>query len=100
LEAAVPKTPRWRYAALPRSLSAAEIERVIDSVNTDSRAGLRDSAILLLLARMGRRAVEISEMARDDIYWRSDRLWKLSPTTGKATRARPADRVLAFLDTL
>lgn len=74
LEAAVPRTPRWRHAELPPSLSAVEVEHVLASVATDTRTGLRNRAILLLLARMGLRAIEVSQLALDDIDWRSSSL--------------------------
>lgn len=74
LEAAVPKTPQWRHAELPPSLSAAEVENIIARVATDTRTGLRDRAILLLLARMGLRAVEVSQLTLDDIDWSSGSL--------------------------
>ena len=74
LEAAVPRTPRWRHAGLPPSLSAEEVEHVLASVATDTRTGLRNRAILLLLARMGLRAIEVSQLTLDDIDWRSGSL--------------------------
>lgn len=75
MEAAVPRTPRWKLAALPPSLSAAQTERVIAHISTDTPKGRRDRAILLLLARMGLRAVEAAQLTLDDIDWRSGRLW-------------------------
>jgi site-specific recombinase XerD len=75
LEASIPRTPRWKQAALPASLSPAEVQRVIGSIATDTRTGFRNRAILLLLARMGLRAVEVAQLTLDDIDWRSGRLW-------------------------
>ena len=74
MEAAIPRTPRWKLAALPPSLSAAETERVIAKVATDTPKGQRNRAILLLLARMGLRAVEVAQLTLDDIDWRSGSL--------------------------
>lgn len=74
LEAAVPRTPRWKHGELPPSLSAEEVEHVLSCVTTDTRAGLRNRAILMLLARMGLRAVEVCQLTLDDIDWRSGSL--------------------------
>lgn len=42
MEAAIPRTPRWKLAALPPSLSAVQTERVIAHVATDTPNGQRD----------------------------------------------------------
>jgi len=65
----VPKVPQWRLASLPRYLEAAEIERVVNCCGGKSSQGLRDRAILLLLARLGLRAGDIIAMELDDVDW-------------------------------
>lgn len=85
LEAAVPLLPQWKYAALPRYLSAAEVERVVASVAADTPKGRRDHAILLLLARTGLRAGEVAQLKLDDIDWQEGNLW-IRP--GKSRRER------------
>ncbi len=85
LEAAIPQIPRWKHAALPRYLSAAEVERVLASVSDDTPKARRDHAILLLLARTGMRAVEVAQLKLDDIDWREGNLWIRS---GKSRRER------------
>jgi integrase len=69
MEAAVPGMRRWKHAALPRYLSLAEIERVVANVPHDTSTGQRDHAILLLLARTGMRAAEVTQLTLDDIDW-------------------------------
>jgi site-specific recombinase XerD len=69
LEAAVPRMPRWKHAELPRYLPSAEVERVVGTVSDGTPKGLRNHAILLLLARTGLRAVEVSKLSLDDIDW-------------------------------
>jgi site-specific recombinase XerD len=88
LEDSIPKTPRWRYEALPRSLSSVETQRVVDSIPTHGRTGLRDRAIILLLARMGLRAVEVSRLTLDDIDWSTAIIW-LRQTKGRKERCLP-----------
>ncbi len=69
LEAAVPTFPQWKLSALPRYLVADDIERVIASCDRDTRCGLRNCAILLLLARLGLRAGDIVNMRLEDVDW-------------------------------
>jgi site-specific recombinase XerD len=56
LDAAVPTVAHWRLSTLPKYISSSEVERVISSCDTHTKQGLRDRAILLLLARLGLRA--------------------------------------------
>ena len=56
LDQAIPTIPQWRLSALPRYISAAEVERVIASCDVTMPMGIRDRAVLLLLSRLGLRA--------------------------------------------
>lgn len=61
--------PQWRLSALPRYISTADVEQVIASCEITTPMGIRDRAVLLLLARLGLRAGDISGMRLDDIDW-------------------------------
>ncbi len=74
LEHAVPRIPQWRLSSLPRYLSPDQVERVVGSCDLQTTRGMRDRAILLLLARLGLRAGDILEMRLQDIDWRSGTL--------------------------
>jgi integrase/recombinase XerD len=69
LDRAVPAIPQWRLSGLPRYLPLADVERLIASCDLTKPHGLRDKAILLLLARLGLRAGDILGMRLDDIAW-------------------------------
>lgn len=70
LEAAIPVLAHWRLASLPRYLQPADVERLIASCDCRSAVGLRDRAILLLLARLGLRAGDIVHLRLEDIDWK------------------------------
>ena len=70
LDQAVPLIAQWRLSALPRYLPAKDVERVIDSCDLLKPVGIRDRAILLLLARLGLRAGDILNLRLSDIDWR------------------------------
>ena len=69
LDAAIPAVAHWRLSSLPRYLQAEDVERVIASCDSASPVGLRDRAILLLLARLALRAGDISQLRLEDIKW-------------------------------
>ena len=74
LVGAVPTPPSWRLSTLPRYLPSSDIERAIASCDTTSAVGVRDRAVLLLLARLGLRAGDVVGLELDDIDWRQARL--------------------------
>jgi site-specific recombinase XerD len=70
LDAAIPVVAHWRLSSLPRYLQPDEVERVVASCDPSTKAGRRDRAILLLLARLGLRAGDIVKLHLDDIDWK------------------------------
>jgi site-specific recombinase XerD len=66
---AVPPVRRWRLASVPPFLTSAEVERVIAATDRSTASGCRARAILLLLARLGLRAGEVTALELDDIRW-------------------------------
>ena len=66
---AVPSVPRWRNTSLPATLSASQVKLILDSCNLATEIGARDYAMLLLLGRLGLRALEVASLELDDIDW-------------------------------
>jgi site-specific recombinase XerD len=67
---AAPTVAAWSTTPpLPRAISPEHARRVIDSCGTHTPVGLRDRAILLLLARLGLRGGEVITLRLDDIDW-------------------------------
>jgi len=58
-------------ATVPRYLSPAEVEKLLDTCDPSTPAGRRNRAVLLLLVRLGLRAGEVAALELDDIRWRS-----------------------------
>jgi site-specific recombinase XerD len=71
LASAVPPVRTWRFASLPRYLAPGEVQKVLDAIDRRTALGLRDYAVLLLLARLGLRASEVTTMSLQDIDWQS-----------------------------
>jgi len=66
---AVPFVPVWKLSGLPRYLEIADVDRLIDCCDLTKPHGVRDRAVLLLLARLGLRAGDIVAMRLDDLDW-------------------------------
>jgi site-specific recombinase XerD len=97
LAGAVPAVASWRLSALPRGLKVAEIERLLSGCDRETATGLRDHAVLSLLARLGLRGAEAAGLRLDDIDWRAGEI----TVTGKGSRTErlplpaPAGEALA-----
>jgi len=73
LSTAVIAPSAYALESVPLALKFADIEKVLAVTRQDRTAkGIRDYAILLLLAKYGARAGEIVRLRLDDIDWRKD----------------------------
>jgi len=71
LAPAVPRVARWRDATIPQFPTRPQIDRLLASCDRKNVTGARDYVVLLLLARLGLRAVEVSRLRLDDLDWRA-----------------------------
>jgi integrase/recombinase XerD len=71
---AVPHVARWREATIPQFPTRPQIDRLLGSCDRDDATGARDCAVLLLLARLGLRAVEVARLRLDDLDWRAGQI--------------------------
>jgi integrase/recombinase XerD len=101
LDQAVPTIPQWRLSSLPRYIDPSQVERLIATCDRTTPAGLRDRAVLLLLARLGLRASDILSLRLDDLDWRQATL----SVCGKGRRETrlplpqdAGDAVLAYIE--
>jgi site-specific recombinase XerD len=88
LDRVVPKVPRWRLDSLPRHLPWEQVRALIDGVDTTSPEGMRDKAILLLLAALGLRGGEVCTLEVGFIAWRAGEL-HLPKTKNRKERVMP-----------
>jgi len=92
LAAAVPAVAAWATTpALPKAISPEHAQRAIDSCNLSTGAGLRDRAVLLLLARLGLRAHEIIALQLEDCDWDGGHLRVRSKCRREQLLPIPAD---------
>ena len=69
LDKTVPIIAQWKLSSMPRYITSNDVESVINSCDIHTHQGVRDRAIILLLARLGLRAGDIVNMYIDDINW-------------------------------
>ncbi|MGS0755893.1 site-specific integrase [Roseateles sp. GG27B] len=73
----------YAFESIPSALSPDQVKAVLQASRNDpSPKGLRDYAILLLLATYGMRAGEITRLQLSDIDWRADRIFVRHTKTG------------------
>ncbi len=92
----------YAYESIPSALTPDHVSAVLQTARDDqSPKGLRDYAILLLLATYGMRAGEITRLQLNDIDWRTDRIFVCHTKTGSRSilPLMPAvgEAVLAYL---
>ena len=66
---AIPSIASWRQRSLPHYLTANEIALVLATCEADTPRQSRDRGVLLLLARLGLRARDITTLTLRDIEW-------------------------------
>ena len=81
----VPPVAGWRETSIPPTMPRSDIERLLACCDRSTLDGARDFAIVMLLARLGLRCVEISRLELEDIDWRGGELG----VRGKARRHDP-----------
>jgi site-specific recombinase XerD len=82
LSGAVASVSGVRFDGLPKALDREVVQALLASCALDQPTGRRDYAILLLMARLGLRAVEIARIQLGDIDWRAGEI----EVRGKAGR--------------
>jgi site-specific recombinase XerD len=74
LAGAVPSVFAPRLSGLPKRLEAGQVNALLASCDTATVIGVRDLAILTVLARLGLRAAEVAGLSLEDVDWRAGEL--------------------------
>lgn len=75
LGTAVPPVGGWRLSTLPpAAVSAADVQRLLDSCDRSTAIGVRDYAMLTVVARLGLRSIEVARLELHDVNWRAGEL--------------------------
>lgn len=74
LATAVPPVAGWHDTGVPVGISAEDVQRLLDGCDRTDPVGVRDFALLTLVARLGLRSVEVARLELTDIDWRAGRI--------------------------
>lgn len=88
LDRVVPTVPHWRLQSIPRHLPWEQVQALLESVDTSTPLGLRDKAVLVLIATLGLRNQEVRKLCLGDIRWRASEI-RLTGTKGRREHALP-----------
>lgn len=91
LSAAIPSIRRSHEARLPRFMPLEEVQRVLDNCDRNTMVGRRDFAILMLLARLGLRAIEVARLNLDDFDWHGGQFTVCGKGRNTVTMPLPSD---------
>ncbi len=70
LAATVPAVACWRFSTVPKSIPARDVEHLLRRCRRrNSEAGLRDHAVIMLMARLGLRGGEVVSLDLADFDW-------------------------------
>jgi integrase/recombinase XerD len=97
----IPRPARWEQTTLPKHLPADDVEKLFATCNVTSATGLRDRAVLLLLARLGLRADDVIELRLADVDWKGATLRLVGKGRREACLPLPqdvGDALLTYLD--
>ena len=79
---AVPVVPSRRQARIPSVWDPGDVARVLDAVDRGNPCGKRDYAIILLVARLGLRSIDVKRLEFADFDWPGCRLSVAQAKTG------------------
>lgn len=100
LSAAVPSVPSSRFGRLPKGVDTETVGRLLAACDRSRPTGRRDYAVLMLMWRLGLRAIEVSRLRLDDLLWRAGEV-AVSAKAGRVDRMPlPADVGDALVDYL
>ncbi len=73
----------YKFEDIPRAFTEEQVKTMLEITKRDKTpVGLRDYAILTLLATYGLRAGEVAQLRLDDIDWRAEKLYVRQTKTG------------------
>lgn len=96
-----PKIAKFERAKLPSYYTINEINKIIEQVNTNTKRGKRDLAILLLATVYGLRNSDIVHLKKENIIWNQNKIELIQHKTKRLLELPLTDNVkFALLDYL
>ena len=70
----VPSVAGWRDIEVPAAMERVDVERLVAGCDRSTIGGARNKAIMLLLARLELRSIELARLQLEDLEWRAGEL--------------------------
>jgi integrase len=80
---AVPAVPSRKQARLPSVWDPADVAAILEAVDRGNPGGKRDYAIIMLVARLGLRTIDVKRLEFPDFDWPANRLSVAQAKTGR-----------------
>lgn len=101
LDIAVPAMRTYQLATVPHVLSDKQAQMLLQSIDTQTKVGKRDHAILTILYTYGVRSGQVSALRLEDIDWANAQIRFKAMKGGKATllpmTAEVGDRLFSYI---
>lgn len=91
LSTVVPPVAGWRDTGVPKAIPATEVALLLGSCDRHDPTGVRDFAILMLVARLGVRSVEVARLELGDIDWRAGQIMLRGKVSRQEAMPLPVD---------
>jgi len=79
----VPAARSVRQARVPSVWDPADVAKVLEAIDRGSPSGKRDYAIVVLICRLGLRAVDVNRLRFADLDWRGNQISVVQAKTGR-----------------
>jgi integrase len=79
----VPAVRSSRQARVPSVWDPADVTKIIEAIDRSNPSGKRDYAIVLLICRLGLRAVDVKRLRFSDLDWPANQVSVLQAKTGR-----------------
>ena len=79
----IPSIPVYKHAGIPSAWTAEQVLQVLSAIDRGNPAGKRDYAMILLVARLGLRSMDIKHLKFSDLQWRERRIEFIASKTGQ-----------------
>ena len=101
LQYLIPKVKISKYPSIPSVWKEEDVKKIIDSIDKNNPIGKRDYAMLLLVAKLGIRVMDLKHLTIDNIDWKKKEInYIMSKTKQFQTLPLPNNVGWAIIDYL
>lgn len=92
LSASVPSVRVYKHARIPSAWTADQVNQLLNVIDRGNPAGKRDYAMILLVARLGLRSIDVKRLKISDLHWNENQIEFVVSKTGRILSLSPVIR--------